>query len=83
MEDSASHTAARARIVISDLVPDGKTMIEVERPGETVIAVHPDHMSEELAREWNLHLEHATRSGRWLRAETPPTSLKGTRRSDG
>lgn len=76
MDDKVSRSAAHARIVISDLVPDGKTMIEVECPGETVIAVHPDHISPELAREWNAHLAHATRSGRWLRAETPPEQPK-------
>ncbi|WP_030928388.1 hypothetical protein [Streptomyces sp. NRRL B-24720] len=61
----------RARIVFSDLVPDGRNMVEVERPGESIICVRPGEMSPALAAEWNQHLAHATHTGRWVRMETP------------
>lgn len=60
----------RARIVFTDLVPDGRAMVEIERPDETIICVRPGEMSVALADEWNAHLAHATRTGRWTRAET-------------
>lgn len=69
-EQSEPSETVRARAVFSDLVPDGRTMVEVERPHETVICVRPGEMSPAFLAEWNRHLEHATRSGRWLRAET-------------
>ena len=71
-EEPSHRTRARtrARIMFSELVPDGRTMVEVERDTETVICVRPGEMSPALADEWNAHLAHATRSGRWLRAET-------------
>ncbi|MGW1546655.1 hypothetical protein [Streptomyces sp. NPDC002346] len=65
-----SRKAVRARIVFTDLVPDGRAMVEVECPDETIICVRPGEMSTALADEWNCHLEHATRSGRWIRTET-------------
>jgi hypothetical protein len=73
-EQSEPSKAVRARIVFSDLVPDGHAMVEVERPTETVICVRPGDISPALVDEWNAHLAHATRSGRWLRPETgePP-----------
>lgn len=58
-----------ARIVLSDLLPDGRNMVEVVRGNSTVICVRPGHMSEALVEEWNQHLEHATRSGRVLITE--------------
>ena len=69
-DQSEPNHAVSARIIFSDLVPDGRSMVEVERPGETVICVRPGEISPGLVAEWNRHLEHATRSGRWLRAET-------------
>ncbi|MGC5400166.1 hypothetical protein ACPXCP_31055 [Streptomyces sp. DT20] len=45
-------------------------MVEVEVDGETVICVRRGEMSDQLVREWNGHLAHATRSGRWLRPDT-------------
>lgn len=72
--DSEGHASSsetvRARIVFSDLVPDGRCMVEVEKRDETIYCVRPGEMSPELAEEWNRHLEHATRSGRWTRTET-------------
>ena len=65
-----SEETIRARIEFTDLVPEGRVMVQVERPNETVICVRPGEMSEALAAEWNRHLAHATRSGRWLRPET-------------
>lgn len=59
-----------ARIQFSSLVPDGRPMVEVEVAGETVFCVRPGEMSPALADELNQHWAHATRSGRWLRAET-------------
>ncbi|MFE7626050.1 hypothetical protein [Streptomyces sp. NPDC057509] len=55
---------------MSDLVPTGRSMVEVEVAGETVICVRPGEMSDQLVREWNQHLAHATRSGRWIRPDT-------------
>lgn len=65
----AAHTGS-ARIVLSDLVPDGRAMVEVVRGDDTVICVRRGEMSEALVKEWNQHLDHATRSGCWLRPET-------------
>ncbi len=48
-------------------------MVEVEVDGETVICVRRGEMSDQLMREWNGHLAHATRSGRWLRPDTSET----------
>ncbi|MFH9368115.1 hypothetical protein ACH4K8_20835 [Streptomyces anulatus] len=71
MADSEVQTGnAHARIMLSDLVPDGRTMVEVVSDRETVICVRRGEMSEALVEEWNEHLAHATRSGCWLRAET-------------
>ncbi|MER6191820.1 hypothetical protein [Streptomyces cyaneofuscatus] len=71
MADSEVQTgSARARIMLTDLVPEGRTMVEVVSDDETVICVRPGEMSEALVEEWNEHLAHATRSGCWLRAET-------------
>lgn len=69
-QTNRSSLPSRARIIFSEFVPDGRTMVEVERPDETVICVRPGEMSERLRTEWNAHLDHATRDGRWLRAET-------------
>lgn len=69
-EQAEPSKTVHARIIFSDLVPDGRAMVEVERPNETVICVRPGEISPSLMAEWNQHLEHATRSGRWLRAET-------------
>ncbi|MGW1463893.1 hypothetical protein ACWCPT_05995 [Streptomyces sp. NPDC002308] len=69
-----SSSSTRARIEFSDLVPDGRSMVELELGGETVICVRPGEMSPALLAEWNGHLAHATRSGRWQRPacdETP------------
>ncbi|MFZ4264462.1 hypothetical protein [Streptomyces arboris] len=59
-----------ARIVLSDLVPDGRNMVEVIQGGDSVICVRRGEMSEALMEEWNQHLEHATRTGRVLGPET-------------
>lgn len=71
MDESEVQTkSAQARIMLTDLVPEGRTMVEVVRGNETVICVRRGEMSEALVEEWNDHLAHATRSGCWLRAET-------------
>lgn len=62
--------SAHARIMLTDLVPEGRTMVEVVSDDETVICVRPGEMSEALVEEWNDHLAHATRSGCWLRTDT-------------
>lgn len=59
-----------ARIVLSDLLPDGRNVVEVVHGDDTVICVRRGEMSEALVDEFNDHLAHATRSGCWLRAET-------------
>ncbi|MFF4943689.1 hypothetical protein [Streptomyces rubiginosohelvolus] len=71
MADSEVRTgSAQARIMLTDLVPEGRTMVEIVSDDETVICVRRGEMSEALVEEWNDHLAHATRSGCWLRAET-------------
>lgn len=71
MSSSSEHVGnAGARIEFSDHVPDGKHLVEVELDDETVFCVRRGEMSDELFDEWNTHMAHATRSGRWLRAET-------------
>lgn len=55
--------------MLTDLVPEGRTMVEIVSDNETVICVRRGEMSEALVEEWNDHLAHATRSGCWLRAE--------------
>ncbi|MFJ6440219.1 hypothetical protein [Streptomyces sp. NPDC091649] len=67
---SNARLAAGARIQFSDLVPDGRQMVEVEVEGETVFCVRTGAMEPALADELNHHWAHATRSGKWLRAET-------------
>lgn len=59
--------SASARIQFSDLVPTGRSMVEVEVGDETVFCVRPGEMTERLRNEWNEHMAHATRSGRWQR----------------
>lgn len=71
--ESQARTNATARIQFSDLVPAGRTMVEVEVDDETVFCVRPGEMSERLRDEFNEHMAHATRSGRWLRPETNGT----------
>lgn len=66
----SSQRIAGARILFSSLVPDGQSMVEVEVEEETVFCVRPGEMSPALADELNQHWAHATRSGKWLRAET-------------
>ncbi|MET9465849.1 hypothetical protein ABZY44_13780 [Streptomyces sp. NPDC006544] len=68
MADSDSNQRERPRpveaeVVVSALVPDGYAMIPIQLKGKTVIAVHPDHGSEQLAKELTHHLAHATRVG--------------------
>ncbi|MER6103640.1 hypothetical protein ABT115_15280 [Streptomyces sp. NPDC001832] len=65
-EGQAKREAVRARIAFSELVPDGRSMVQVELPEETVFCVRPGEMSKALAAEWNRRFEHT----RWLRAET-------------
>lgn len=62
-----------ARILFSNLVPTGRSMVEVEVADETVFCVRPGEMSERLRDEFNEHMAHATRSGRWLRPDTDGT----------
>ncbi|MEV1094734.1 hypothetical protein AB0I87_04505 [Streptomyces sp. NPDC049952] len=70
-ETTATHTpSVTARIQFSDLVPTGRSMVEVEVDDATVYCVRPGEMSEELMAEFNEHMAHATRSGRWLRPDT-------------
>ncbi|MFD4936327.1 hypothetical protein [Streptomyces virginiae] len=38
-------------------------MIPVQLQGRTVLALHPDHASDQLAKELADHLAHATRVG--------------------
>lgn len=70
MAETAATQRTGARIQASDLVPDGRSMVEVEIDGETVICVRRGEMSDQLMQEWNGHLAHATRSGRWIRPDT-------------
>lgn len=64
-------TSTGARIELSRLVPEGRTMIEVERPHETVIVVRQGLMDPELVDELNRHLAEATHTGRWQRHGDP------------
>lgn len=52
-----------AEVVVSALVPDGYAMIPIQLSGKTVLALHPDHGSEQLAKELSNHLAHATQVG--------------------
>lgn len=71
---AATHTEnPSARIQFSNAVPDGKNIVEVELDDETVFCVRPGEMSEQLLAEWNEHMAHATRSGRWIRTPTDET----------
>lgn len=74
MTDSEAADAPRfaARIVESDLVPEGRTLVQIDLPGETIIAVKPGHMSSQLMAEWNRALRHATETGRWPQIENDP-----------
>ncbi|THA56147.1 hypothetical protein [Streptomyces sp. A1136] len=53
----------QAEVVVSKDVPDGRAMIPVHCKGKLVLALHPDHASEQLARELANHFAHATRVG--------------------
>lgn len=66
----SSQRIAGARIQFSELVPDGRHMVEVEVEGETIFCVRNGEMDPALADELNQHWAHATHSGKWLRAET-------------
>lgn len=70
-------SAARARIEISDLVPDGMNMVEVELETETVLVMRTGMIRPELADEWNHHMAHATAVGRWTRTPGPDESPSG------
>jgi hypothetical protein len=74
-ETATTHTPANvtARMQFSELVPAGRSMVEVEIDNATVYCVRPGEMSEELMAEFNDHFGHATRSGRWLRPDTSET----------
>ncbi|MCY0921878.1 MULTISPECIES: hypothetical protein [unclassified Streptomyces] len=52
-----------AEVIVSPLVPDGHAMVPVQVRGRTVLALHPDHGTEQLAKELTDHLAHATRVG--------------------
>lgn len=69
-ETATPHHTVGARIQVSDLVPDGRSMVEVETDSETVICVRRGEMSDRLVRELNGHFAHATRTGRWIRPDT-------------
>ncbi|MFD4738668.1 hypothetical protein ACWCYZ_16905 [Streptomyces virginiae] len=66
-EGDSTHQArprpVEAEVIISPLVPDGYAMIPVQLQGRTVLALHPDHASDQLAKELADHLAHATRVG--------------------
>lgn len=65
-EDSKTdQPATRARIVLSDLVPEGRHMVPIERRDEIVIVVREGEMSPALVAEWNRHLTHAEHLGSW------------------
>lgn len=67
-EDSKTEQpASRARIVLSDLVPDGRCMVPVERPDEVVLVIREGEMSPALVDELNRHFEHAEHVGLWTR----------------
>jgi hypothetical protein len=56
-----------ARYVRREGLPEGRLVTLIDTPTETLLAVHPGHMSEELAAELNHHLAHLTRLGIWRR----------------
>jgi hypothetical protein len=57
-----------ARYVLREDLPDGKIVVPIDTPTETLMAVHPRHMSAELVAEINHHLAYLTRLGIWRRA---------------
>jgi hypothetical protein len=57
-----------ARYIRREDIPDGKILTLIDTPTETLMAVHPSHMSAELADELNHHLAYLTRLGIWRRA---------------
>jgi len=76
-EGQAAASACNARIELSPLVPEGRTMVEVELPDETVIVVRQGLMDAELVDEWNRHWAEATHNGRWRRSDYPFDEPKG------
>lgn len=47
------------------MLPDGEIVIPLERDGEFVWAVHPDHITPELCEALNRYTSHITRHGLW------------------
>ncbi len=62
--------AAGARFEISDLLPDGKNLVQIEVDGETIMVVRRGEMSQALIDEVNAHLRHVTRNGIWVRVRS-------------
>lgn len=58
---------AGARYELRDDLPVGEIVVPIDTPTETVLAVHPRHMTPELVAALNHHLEHMTRHGLWRR----------------
>ncbi|MFF3622376.1 hypothetical protein [Streptomyces sp. NPDC002467] len=59
-EDESNRAAVTApRVVLSELVPEGRALIPVQAAGRVYIAVRPDAELEQVVRELNDHIEHA------------------------
>ena len=68
-EGQPTASVCTARIELSPLVPEGRTMVEIELQEETVIVVRKGLMDPELVDEWNRYLTEATHTGRWQRSD--------------
>jgi hypothetical protein len=59
----ASSEDGELQILVTELVPDGRAMIPVQVAGHTVLAVHPSHISHQLADELQHHFAYAQHVG--------------------
>lgn len=79
---SSQKKTVRARIVFSDELPaqcqpfewpEGRNMMEIELPHETLIVIKPGGMERPLYDEWNRYLDRVTGQGNWRREPTRTT----------
>lgn len=64
-----------ARYEFSDLVPEGESVIGMEREGQFVMFVRPGEMSPACMAAINKHLEHLIGNGLWTQrwsGQLPP-----------